>query len=97
MTEQALAERAALLDEVRVLIVQRLRLDRAPHQVDPDAPLFGAGLGLDSVDAVELVVAIEELLGVDLPDGVASRAVLRTPNRIVDHVLASRVAKPEAR
>lgn len=84
------SERAALLDQVRALIVDRLRLDRAPHQVDPDAPLFGAGLGLDSVDAVELVVAIEELLDVDLPDGAAARAVLRTPNRIVDHVLAQR-------
>jgi acyl carrier protein len=85
-----LSERAVLLDEVRALVVERLRLSRLPHQVDPDAPLFGAGLGLDSVDAVELVVAIEERLGVDLPDGVHARVVLRTPNRIVDHVLAMR-------
>lgn len=85
-----LTERRALLDTVRSLLVTRLRLERAPHQIDPDAPLFGAGLGLDSVDAVELVVAIEEVLDVDLPDGPAARAVLRTPNRIVDYVLASR-------
>lgn len=85
-----LSERAALLDQVRALVVERLRLERLPHQIDPDAPLFGAGLGLDSVDAVELVVAIEELLNVDLPDGAAARAVLRTPNRIVDHVLSRR-------
>lgn len=93
MTEEHLSERAALLDRVRTLIVSRLRLQREPHQVDPDAPLFGAGLGLDSVDAVELVVAIEQELQVDLPDGPAAKAVLRTPNRIVDHVLDHRASR----
>ena len=85
-----LERRRALLEEVRQLLATRLRLDRAAPQIDPDAPLFGAGLGLDSVDAVELVVSVEEVFDVDMPDGAEARAVLRTANRIVDHILAVR-------
>ena len=47
------------------LIVRSLNLDDVrPEDIEPDAPLFGGGLGLDSVDALELVVAIEKEFGI---------------------------------
>jgi acyl carrier protein len=83
-----LAERQALLDRVRRLLVEQLHLRREPDEIDPDCSLFGTGLGLDSVDAVELVVALETEFGVILPDGPPSRRALRTVNTLIDVVLA---------
>jgi acyl carrier protein len=49
------------------LIVETLNLeDVAPADIDPDAPLFGGGLGLDSIDALELALAISQKYGVQL-------------------------------
>ena len=53
------------IDRMRELIVGSLGLDHVrPEEIDPDEPLFGDGLGLDSVDALELVVAIEKEFGI---------------------------------
>lgn len=69
----------ALLAELRVLIVDTLDLaDVNPHAIDADAPLFdkNRGLGLDSIDALELAVAISKRYGVTLQadDEATSRA-----------------------
>jgi len=51
------------------LLISGLRIeDMTPEQIDPDAPLFGAGLGLDSIDALELAVIIERRYGVRIAD-----------------------------
>ena len=50
-----------LIDELKTLIVETLELeDITPADIDPDAPLFGDGLGLDSIDALELGVALQK-------------------------------------
>ena len=49
---------------IRELIVRRLKLDIAPDSIVDDAPLFGDGLGLDSIDALELVLGIEQEFGI---------------------------------
>ena len=55
----------ATIDRIKALIVRSLNLqDIRPEEIETDAPLFGAGLGLDSVDALELVVAIEKEFGI---------------------------------
>lgn len=57
----------ALTDELKVLIVESLDLeDVEPASIDTDAPLFGEGLGLDSIDALELGVAIKKRYGITL-------------------------------
>lgn len=84
------ADRQALLDQVLALLATLVRERRQPHQIDPDAPLFGTGLGLDSIDAVELVIALQELTGVSVPEGDSTRVYLRTPNSLVDLVLMLR-------
>jgi acyl carrier protein len=52
-----------LEQEVATLIVQTLKLKADPSAIQPDAPLFGDGLGLDSIDALELSLAIAQTYG----------------------------------
>ncbi len=65
--DRYIARREAILDRVRKLLVERLHVERDPDTIDPDTPLFGTGLGLDSVDALELVVALEREFGIAIP------------------------------
>lgn len=85
--EQYLAHRAAQLARVRAVLIEDLKVARTPEDLDPDAPLFGTGLSLDSVDAVELIVAIETQFGFRIDDDAATRPALRTINTLVDLVL----------
>jgi acyl carrier protein len=85
----ALERRADVTHRVQKLLVDHLFLEVEPRDLDPDAPLFGSGHGLDSIDAVEIVVALESTFGVRLQeDRIVSVPHLRTVNTIVDHVLA---------
>ena len=60
---------AALCDFLKRMIIDTLKLeDIAPDEIETDAPLFKEGLGLDSIDALELVVAIENIFGVIIED-----------------------------
>jgi acyl carrier protein len=63
-----------------------------PEQIDLDAPLFGTGLGLDSIDAVELVVALESEFGLTLPEEEAGPWRFRTVQSLVELVLERRPA-----
>jgi acyl carrier protein len=80
------ARRAATLDRVRAMLVRQLRLRVREDEIDPDAPLFGSGLGLDSIDAVEVVVSLQTEFGVKLPED-RTATPLRTVNTLVDLVL----------
>lgn len=80
------ARREAVLDRLRALLVERLHVERDPASIDPDTPLFGTGLGLDSVDAVELVVSLEDFFGVKLPDDALDRRAMRTVGKLADMV-----------
>lgn len=85
----SLETRIRTVAEVQSLLVEHLFLEVEPGDLDPDAPLFGSGHGLDSIDAVELVVAIESRYGIRLQESrVVSVPHLRTINTIVDLVLA---------
>jgi acyl carrier protein len=86
-----IAERAGVLDQLRGVLIERMRLERTRDEIDADAPLFGAGFALDSLDAVELVVALDTLFGIDLPDG-ELRPYLRTLNTVADLVIVRRHA-----
>jgi len=57
-----------LRDQIKDLIIRRLRLEISPAEIDEGAPLFGDGLGLDSIDALELVVGLEQEFGISIPD-----------------------------
>ncbi|RKK05785.1 acyl carrier protein [Pseudoroseomonas wenyumeiae] len=52
--------------EVAELIVEALHLEVSPAEIDPEAPLFGEGLGLDSIDALEIALAVSKRYGFQL-------------------------------
>lgn len=83
-----IARRVAVLAELRRLLIEKLGVKRSPDEIDPDTPLFGSGLGLDSVDAVELLVHLEDVFQVRLPNSIGGRAEMRTVNTVVDLIMA---------
>lgn len=90
---QQLAKREDRLAAVQRMVVDRLYLEVDPADLDPDAPLFGSGHGLDSIDAVELIVALEEAFGVRLEEArIHAIRHLRTLNTVVDRVIDQEAA-----
>ena len=81
----------ALKSEIKRLMIEQLDLrGKSEADIDDDAPLFGAGLGLDSLDALQLAMAIEERFGVSVPEGPEGREVFASVNAIALHVSAKR-------
>jgi acyl carrier protein len=89
-TAARIAAREAILAGLREVLIDRMRLRREPDEIDPDAPLFGAGFGFDSLDAIELVVSLDTIFGVVLNDNGLLRQQMRTLNTVIDLVLAHR-------
>jgi acyl carrier protein len=85
-------DRDALRSEVKTLLVEGLRLDRRPEEIVDDAPIFGEGLGLDSIDALELVVLVEERFHVTIPDEEVGQRAFASVNALVDFVEAERAS-----
>lgn len=66
-------------DTLKRLIVEELNIeDVAPHEIDDDEPLFGKKLGLDSIDAVEIVFQVEKTFGVAIKDMKEGRPALQS-------------------
>ncbi len=80
-------EREKVILQVKAILIEALHVGREPDTIDLDAPLFGTGLALDSVDALELVVATEARFKITFPQSLL-RGALRTVNTWVDLVLA---------
>jgi acyl carrier protein len=93
-----MADAVVLRDEIKRLIVRTLNLEGVDAaSITDDQPLFGAGLGLDSVDALELVVALEKQYGVKLEAHEADRSafssVASLARLISDQLEAARPAQ----
>jgi acyl carrier protein len=76
--------------EIKQAIVRSLRLPIAPESIEDDVSLFGEGLGLDSIDVLELVLEIERTFGVAISDEDTGARVLRSVDTIADHITATR-------
>jgi acyl carrier protein len=88
-----MTDRAALNDKLKRLIIESLNLEgHTPDTIGDDTPLFGEGLGLDSVDALELVLALEREYGFEIQPDQVDRAVFTSVNSLatfVEHRLAA--------
>ena len=80
-----------LREEIKEMMVENLMLKVPKEEIGDALPLFGAeGLGLDSIDALEIVVSLEKKYGVTIPNSETARTALATVNSIHDYVLANR-------
>lgn len=77
----------ALVVELKKEIIEVLNLeDVTPDDIDSDAPLFGEGLGLDSIDALELIVLLEKNYGIKLNDPKEGRAIFKSVASMAEYV-----------
>ena len=82
---------ADLRQQIKEMLVKNLMLQVTPEQIGDDLPLFGPnGLGLDSIDALELVVSMEKTFGVGVPNAEVAGRALRTVSTIQDYILEKR-------
>jgi acyl carrier protein len=86
----------ALKQHIKKLMVENLMLQVNAAEIKDDQPLFGPGsLGLDSVDALQLVVALDKTFGLKIPTPAAAKETLHSVNTIVAAVQAGSAAVPK--
>jgi acyl carrier protein len=84
---------AVTKQDIKRLMVQNLMLQIGAEEIGDDQPLFGPGsLGLDSVDALQLVVALDKAYGLKVPDPEAARQILQNVTTIAAAVAAHQSA-----
>ena len=81
-----------LAPRVKELIVRRLKLEIDPDSIQDDAPLFGEGLGLDSIDALELVLGLEQEFGIKVEDEEVGVKAFSSVNALVDFIEQKKIA-----
>lgn len=87
-------DRDALKQRLKILLIEGLKLeDRRPQDIDDAAPIFVEGLGLDSIDALELVVLVEEHFRVTIPDEEVGQRAFASIDALADFILS---AQPSA-
>ncbi len=80
-----------LIDELKKGIIEVLNLEgMKPEDIDENAPLFGGGLGIDSIDALELIVLMEKNYGVKLANAEEGKSVFRSVRVMADYIAANR-------
>ena len=79
-----------LKQQLKKQIVQFLNLSVKPEDIKDDEPLFGEGLGLDSIDSIELIVLLSREYGITIQDPKEGRKVLVDINTMVDYIEKNR-------
>jgi acyl carrier protein len=78
------ARRHELAQRLKRVLIERLSLQLEPEEIANDSPLFGSGLGLDSVDALEIAIAVETEFGVPITD--EDLHAFRSVNTVLDFI-----------
>ncbi len=80
-----------LILELKKKVIEVLNLDEVlPEDIDNDAPLFGEGLGLDSIDALELIVMMEKVYGIKIKDPSAGKDIFKSIRTMAAFVAENR-------
>lgn len=83
-------DREQLIEQLKQLVIDECEQDIAPEDIDPTAPLIGSDgpLGLDSLDALQISMAVKQRYGTTIPGGNKGRKALTSINTLADAVLA---------
>jgi acyl carrier protein len=77
--------------EIAALFVQALNLEVAPENIDPDAPLYGEGLGLDSIDILEIALIVSKQYGIQLrADSQENQQIFRSLRHLAEYIAVQR-------
>lgn len=80
-------DKEQLKQQLKEQIIQFLNLtDKTPQDIKDDEPLFGEGLGLDSIDSIELIVLLSREYGINIQDPKEGRKVLIDINTMADYI-----------
>jgi acyl carrier protein len=80
-----------LIEQLKSQIIEALNFeDMTPADIDTDAPLFGEGLGLDSIDALELIMLLDREYGIKLADPKQGKAIFRSVRTMAEYIQANR-------
>jgi acyl carrier protein len=95
-TRAVVEHRRELTERIKSVLIERLDLNLQPNEITEDAPLFGMGLGLDSIDALVLIVGIEDEFDVTVET--TDHHVYRSINTLADYLMATadKAAAPSA-
>ncbi len=78
-----------LIEKLKVQIIEQLNLeDVEPDEIDADEPLFGEGLGLDSIDALELIVLLEKEYGIKIENPKEGQEIFYSVKSLAQYILA---------
>lgn len=81
-----------LKKQLKAQIIEALNLeDLQPSDIPNDQPLFGEGLGLDSIDALELIVLLDKQYGIKLSNPKEGKAIFQTVDSLAEYVAANRI------
>jgi len=86
-TVKAIEQRKQILIRVKEGLIDRLNLYQNPAQIDDDTPLFGSGLRLDSVDATEVIVMLDEVFGISVA-GITDPSYMRNVNSLASFIIS---------
>ncbi|MCF0168565.1 MAG: acyl carrier protein [Bacteroidales bacterium] len=80
-----------LILELKNEIIEVLNLEEmSPADIDENAPLFGEGLGLDSIDALELIVLMEKNYGIKLASAAEGKNIFKSVKTMAEYISANR-------
>ncbi|AGB82494.1 acyl carrier protein [Serratia sp. FGI94] len=80
-------QRQQVLEKIKAGLIERLNLYQSVQQIDDDTPLFGSGLKLDSVDATEVIVLLDEIFNIRVKEG-DDPSYMRSVNTLASFVIA---------
>jgi acyl carrier protein len=80
----------ALIAKLKTQIIEQLNLEGvSPEDISPDDSLFGEGLGLDSIDALELIVLLEKNYGLKIENPAEGKKIFATIRSIAEYITAN--------